>query len=242
MKKCPKCNLMIENDSAKFCKKCGTNIENEPIIMTENSDEVIESDPEEEIITIVGNDKPQDEPQPQVQPQPKPQSVTINTYTPEINGFFTFVLWMIVLGGILTPIMGMAAFNEADYGGSIWLILSDISVYVLTPIYAIYTVVSTYKRRSGAVALLKAYLITIMAYKLLVQLFTGFASIDASTFGGLIWNMIFLLYVCFSEKVSDNFPKEIRKVSAFDKVMIWSYILIPLITFIIGYLQLILWL
>ena len=67
MKKCPKCNLMIENDSAKFCKKCGTNIENEPIIMTEKSDEVIESDPEEEIITIVENDNIQDQAQPQPQ-------------------------------------------------------------------------------------------------------------------------------------------------------------------------------
>jgi hypothetical protein len=225
---------MIENDSAKFCKKCGTNIENEPVIMTENPGGDVESEPKEEIITIVENDKPQG------QPQNQPQSVTINTYTPEINGFFTFVLWMIVLGGILTPIIGLAAFNEADYVGSIWLILSDISVYILTPIYAIYTVVSTYKRRSGAVALLKAYLITIMAYKLLLQLVTGFASIDASTVSGLVWNMIFLLYVCFSEKVSDNFPKEIRKVSAFDKIMIWSYILIPLITLILGYLQLIL--
>lgn len=225
---------MIDNDAAKFCKKCGTNIENEPVIMTENPGGDVESEPKEEIITIVENDKPQG------QPQNQPQSVTINTYTPEINGFFTFVLWMIVLGGILTPIIGLAAFNEADYGGSIWLILSDISVYILTPIYAIYIVVSTYKRRSGAVALLKAYLITIMAYKLLLQLVTGFASIDASTFSGLVWNMIFLLYVCFSEKVSDNFPKEIRKVSAFDKIMIWSYILIPLITLILGYLQLIL--
>lgn len=225
---------MIDNDAAKFCKKCGTNIENEPVIMTENPGGDVESEPKEEIITIVENDKPQG------QPQNQPQSVTINTYTPEINGFFTFVLWMIVLGGILTPIIGLAAFNEADYGGSIWLILSDISVYILTPIYAIYTVVSTYKRRSGAVALLKAYLITIMAYKLLLQLVTGFASIDASTVSGLVWNMIFLLYVCFSEKVSDNFPKEIRKVSAFDKIMIWSYILIPLITLILGYLQLIL--
>ena len=225
---------MIDNDAAKFCKKCGTNIENEPVIMTENPGGDVESEPKEEIITFVENDKPQG------QPQNQPQSVTINTYTPEINGFFTFVLWMIVLGGILTPIIGLAAFNEADYGGSIWLILSDISVYILTPIYAIYTVVSTYKRRSGAVALLKAYLITIMAYKLLLQLVTGFASIDASTVSGLVWNMIFLLYVCFSEKVSDNFPKEIRKVSAFDKIMIWSYILIPLITLILGYLQLIL--
>lgn len=225
---------MIDNDAAKFCKKCGTNIENEPVIMTENPGGDVESEPKEEIITIVENDKPQG------QPQNQPQSVTINTYTPEINGFFTFVLWMIVLGGIFTPIIGLAAFNEADYGGSIWLILSDISVYILTPIYAIYTVVSTYKRRSGAVALLKAYLITIMAYKLLLQLVTGFASIDASTVSGLVWNMIFLLYVCFSEKVSDNFPKEIRKVSAFDKIMIWSYILIPLITLILGYLQLIL--
>lgn len=225
---------MIDNDAAKFCKKCGTNIENEPVIMTENPGGDVESEPKEEIITIVENDKPQG------QPQNQPQSVTINTYTPEINGFFTFVLWMIVLGGILTPIIGLAAFNEADYRGSIWLILSDISVYILTPIYAIYTVVSTYKRRSGAVALLKAYLITIMAYKLLLQLVTGFASIDASTVSGLVWNMIFLLYVCFSEKVSDNFPKEIRKVSAFDKIMIRSYILIPLITLILGYLQLIL--
>lgn len=225
---------MIDNDAAKFCKKCGTNIENEPVIMTENPGGDVESEPKEEIITIVENVKPQG------QPQNQPQSVTINTYTPKINGFFTFVLWMIVLGGILTLIIGLAAFNEADYGGSIWLILSDISVYILTPIYAIYTVVSTYKRRSGAVALLKAYLITIMAYKLLLQLVTGFASIDASTFSGLVWNMIFLLYVCFSEKVSDNFPKEIRKVSAFDKIMIWSYILIPLITLILGYLQLIL--
>lgn len=235
MRKCPKCNSMIDNDSAKFCKKCGTNIENEPVIMTENPDEDVEREPKEEFITIAENDIPHD------QPQKQTQSVTINTYTPEINGFFTFVLWMIVLGGILTPIIGMASFNEADYDGSICLILSDLSVIILTPIYAIYTVVSTYKKRSGAVSLLKAYLITIMGYKLLLQLLTGFASIDVSTFSGLIWNMIFLLYIFFSEKVSDNFPKENRKTSSFDKVIIWSYILIPLILLIIGYLQLILW-
>lgn len=234
MKKCPKCNLLIDNDSAKFCKKCGTNIENEPIIMTEKPEEVTKRKPEE----IISIDITQEE-----QPvQPPIQPAILNKYTPEINGFFTFVLWMIVLGGILTPIIGMASFDEANYAGSICLILSDLSVYVLTPLYAIYVVVSTYKRRSGAVPLLKAYLITILAYKLLVQLLAGFASIDASTIGGLIWNMIFLLYICFSEKVSDNFPKETRKTSSFDKAMIWCYILIPLITLIIGYIQLILWL
>lgn len=227
MKKCPKCNLEIYSELAKFCKKCGTNIENEPIIMIENSDEGAKSDLKDEFITIAKNGKPQN--------QPKP--VAINTYTPEINGFFKFVLWMIVLGGILTPIIGLATFNVADYGGSIWLILSDLSVYILTPIYAIYVVVSTYKRRSGAVFLLKAYLMTILMYKLLVQLVIGYASINVSTFSGFIWNIAFLLYVCFSEKVSDNFPKEIRKVSAFDMIMIWSYILIPLFTLILGCLH-----
>lgn len=242
MKKCPKCNLLIDNDSARFCKKCGTNIENEPIIMTEKPEEATKRKPEDETESkpeeVISIDITQEEPpvQPSIQPAIR------NKYTSEINGFFTFVLWMIVLGGILTPIIGMASFDEANYADSICLILSDLSVYVLTPLYAIYVVVSTYKRRSGAVPLLKAYLITILAYKLLVQLLTGFASIDASTIAGLIWNMIFLLYICFSEKVSDNFPKETRKTSSFDKVMIWCYILIPLVTFVIGYLQLILWL
>ena len=71
MKKCPKCNWMIDNDLARFCKKCGTNVENEPIIKTDNSDEVIVSAPVEDTIIAVENEEPKDalSEQPQVQPQ-----------------------------------------------------------------------------------------------------------------------------------------------------------------------------
>lgn len=232
MKKCPKCNSIIENDSAKFCKKCGTNIEGEPTIGVEPPlrtlpiEKAVEEElPTEKILKEV----------PPIASKPLRY-----TYTPEINGFFAFVLWMIVIGGILTPVSGMFAFDMTNYANSIFLLISDMSIYVLTPIYAIYSVVSTYKRLSGAVVLLKAYLMSIMSYKILVLLMTGFASFDFSTIGGIIWNLIFLLYIFFAEKVRDNFPEETRKASTFDKVMIWSYILIPIITLMIGCLELML--
>lgn len=132
----------------------------------------------------------------------------------------------------------MAQFDESNYGESLSLLLSDLSIYILTPVYAIYSVVSTYKRRAGAVILLKAYLMSIMGYKLLLLYFSGLDAV--SSIVGLIWNLIFLLYIYFSEDVSDNFPKDTRKASIFDKVLIWSYIVVPLITFLIGFLELIL--
>ncbi len=230
MKKCPKCNLLIDNDSAKFCKKCGTNIENEQIVAFEHPEVVIQCELKEEPSSNSINEMNSQAP-----------PISKYTYTPEINGFFSFVLWMIVVGGILTPIVGIAAFDESSYADSLGLLMSDLSIYILTPFYAIYSVVSTYKRRSGSVILLKAYLMSIMVYKLLLLLITGFAYTEASDIGGIIWNLVFLLYISLAEKVKDNFPKETRKASTFDKILIWSYIIIPLFTFIVGFLELMLY-
>lgn len=231
MKTCPKCSLIIENDSARFCKRCGTNIEKEPITQIKVTEDFIDNKFDVKIIDTIVQKTPQI--------QPTTKSVISNTYTFAFDDFFTFVLWMIVLGGILTPIIGMMSFNVSDYSGSLCLILSDLSIYILTPINSIYSVVSTYKRRTGSIALLIAYLITILFFKILAQLLIGFKSIDVFTLVSLIWNTIFLLYICFSENIRNIFPNDIRRTSNFDKLMIWSYILIPLINLLIGYIQII---
>lgn len=231
MKKCPKCNLTIENDSARFCKKCGTNVENVPIIIDGPplDSREIEHPAQDVTSSMTAVENPCD------------VQTSTHTYKPEINGFFAFVLWMVLIGGLLTPIAGLASFNISDYNYSLGLIISDISMYLLTPVVAIYSVVSTYKRRPGSVILLKSYLTYILAYKVFTLVISGFEDVDPATIAGLVWNLIFLLYICFSEKVNDNFPKETRKASVFDKVLIWCYILIPVVTFILGCLEL-LWL
>jgi RNA polymerase subunit RPABC4/transcription elongation factor Spt4 len=46
MRTCPKCNLIIDNDSAKFCRKCGTKLPDiQPI---ESSEPEIIAEPEQE--------------------------------------------------------------------------------------------------------------------------------------------------------------------------------------------------
>lgn len=111
--------------------------------------------------------------------------------------------------------------------------------YILTPVFAIYAVVSAYKRRPGAVILLRVYLAFILFLKVAVLIMTGVDSDTVSTISGIVWNVVFLIYICFSETVDEVFPEENRSLTRMNIAAISCFVLIPIITFAIGFLGLI---
>lgn len=241
MKICPKCNFEITNDAAKFCKNCGAKLMNETIATT--TQPPIEEMPGEETFVEPITDESHFTDVVPIAPKPAeetPKFEPKHKYTPPINGFFAFVLCLIVIGGIGTAIIGLATIDVSSYYGSIFLLCSDISMAILTPVFAIYAVVSTYKRKSGSVTLLQSYLIIVLITKIVAIIGDSFFESLSTVILSTIWNIVFIVYIAYSEKVKEVFPKESRKTSKLDRAMIWAFILIPTLSLLLGILELIL--
>jgi hypothetical protein len=153
----------------------------------------------------------------------------------EIKGFFGFyVFWSIPLGIVLTLIRMIAAFDASAYASSNFLLAYDIlftAVYVVTCAYVIHAFV---KCKSDAVFMAKYQLLMLFFSNLLVLL-SG--EPESSTITGIIWAVIFFIYLCFSEDVKNRIPKETRKLTPFSKVFFPVSLVIPILCFLIGLVE-----
>lgn len=211
MKECQKCNCQIDNDSAIVCEKCGNELVTAEISVKNSH------------------------------VQQQADVTPTHSYTPEFEGLFHFILWMVMLGGLLTPIMGFFSMDFNNYANSTFLMISDLSMLILTPIVAIYSVISTYKRRPGSVTLLKFYMSIVIVSKILPLFVTNF-TLELIFFiffliVNIALNLIWLLYICFSSNVSDIFPENTRRTSTLDEILLWTYLILPVVSLFIGIIE-----
>ena len=91
---------------------------------------------------------------------------------------------------------------------------------------ALYTILAFLNKRSNAVFLGKSYLIIIFLSNLLLLLGGDYGDYGWGSLPqilkALIFGIVWFVYLCLSEQVSDLFPKEERKILSRDKYIVGS--------------------
>jgi len=167
----------------------------------------------------------------------KTEVVSTNVELPDpnqsIQGWLTFFLFSIGLGGIISAIFPIATYDVTEYDGSHFLALTDVALGIMLLALACYTIYSFAKRKPNAVFLGKMYVITVFATNVLSLIGgefeeTGLGSM-AQVIRGLIWGVIWFLYLTFSNQVQEIIPKSYRKVLNRDYYIIAAFVFIPLL-------------
>ena len=116
-------------------------------------------------------EKPQDNKASEKLEENKTEVVSTGVELPDpnqsIQGWLTFFLFSIGLGGIISAIFPIATYNVAEYDGSHFLALTDVALGIMLFALACYTIYSFAKRKPNAVFLGKMYVITVFATNVL---------------------------------------------------------------------------
>lgn len=157
----------------------------------------------------------------------------------QIHGWLSFFLFVVGLGAAITVVVSIADFSldAYDTGGGTFLAyfiaLVDIVYTLGIGGLAIYTILAFLNKRLNAVFLGKSYLIVIFLSNVLLLLGGDYDDYGLGSFPqimkALIWGIIWFVYLCLSEQVSDLFPKEERKILSRDKYIVGSLMLTPVI-------------
>ena len=153
-----------------------------------------------------------------------------------IHGWLSFFLFAIAVGGIISAVYPIATFNAADYAGNMWLGAIDILLGIGMLAIAIYTLYAFSQRKSNAVFYGRLYVVLVFVTNIILLIgnpATGFGGVK-QTFKGIIWGIIWFLYLLYSEQVQEVIPKSFRKVNKFDWGVLASIIIVPFLCYAIG--------
>ncbi len=159
----------------------------------------------------------------------------------EIHGWLWLFFFGIIVGGLYSAIYSLATYNASDYAGNICLGAVDIILGISLLAIAIYTVYSFVKRLPNAVFWGRSYVVLVFLTNILV-LISG--SIDNSdfqsakqVFRGIIWGLVWFLYLAFSKQVKEIIPSSFRKVTKIDWLVLTGVVLLPTILYTVGLSQ-----
>lgn len=166
-------------------------------------------------------------------------SNTTIQYTPEllkqttkIHCWLVFFLFAMTLGGIISAIVPIVTLDISEYAGSWSLAFSDIVLGVMLLGVAIYADIAFYKRLPNAVFIAKIYVLLIFIINVLSLIGEDFDTSGLNTASqalkGVIWGVVWFLYLCFSEQVKTIIPKEYRKVTSKDYILLATIVVIPI--------------
>lgn len=152
--------------------------------------------------------------------------------TTEIHGWLVFFLFAMTLGGIISAIVPIVTLDIAEYAGSWSLAFSDIIQGLMLLGVAIYADIAFCKRLPNAVFIAKIYVLLIFITNVLSLIGGDFDNTGLNTASqalkGVIWGVVWFLYLCFSEQVKTIIPKEYRKVTSKDYILLASIVIIPI--------------
>lgn len=159
----------------------------------------------------------------------------------EIHGWLSFFFFAIIVGGLISAIYPVATYNAADYGYNGWLGVVDIITGLSLFGIAIYTVYAFTHRKPNAVFYGSFYVILVFVTNI-ISLFGGVdengLQNTTQVVRGIIWGVVWFLYLLFSKQVQEVIPKSFRKVSGLDWGVLIALIGIPFACFFIGFSQL----
>lgn len=153
-----------------------------------------------------------------------------------IHGWLSFFFFAIAVGGIISAVYPIATFNAADYAGNMWLGAIDILLGIGMLAIAIYTIYAFTQRKPNAVFYGRLYVVLVFVTNIISLIGNPDAGLGGvkQTFKGIIWGIIWFLYLLYSEQVQEVIPKSFRKVSKFDWSVLAAIIVIPFLCFAIG--------
>ena len=161
-----------------------------------------------------------------------------------LKGFLAFfVYFLLPVGAVSTFIRFVREFDEANYVGSKLFLLFDIVFLLFYLYYVGYTIYAFVKRKPDAVFFAKCVLVLSFVSKLIYLVVAIFAdesdiAYPVSTVAiSLVWNVAFYIYLCVSEDVKERIPKETRKVSGLNKILFILSIVLPVLLFIGGFIE-----
>ncbi len=145
-------------------------------------------------------------------------------------GWLTLFLVAIGFGGIASALQTVISFNLDDYGGSMMLASVDIIVGFVLLAISIYTIYAFLMRKRDAVYYAKTYVVMAFVTNV-ITLFTG----EVSSLRGIVWGIVWFIYLLNSNQVETVIPPSFRKVSKTDWAVLASIVVIPLLAFAIGF-------
>lgn len=153
-----------------------------------------------------------------------------------IHGWLSFFFFAIAIGGLISAISPIATFNAADYAGNMWLGAIDILLGIGMLAIAIYTIYAFSQRKANAVFYGRLYVVLVFVTNIILLIANPDAGLGGvkQTFRGIIWGIIWFLYLLYSEQVQEVIPKSFRKVSKFDWGVLASIIIVPFLCYAIG--------
>ena len=159
----------------------------------------------------------------------------------EIHGWLSFFFFAIIAGGLFSAIYPIATYNASDYAGNFCLGAVDIVTGLLLLAVAGFTVYSFVNRKPNAIFWGKVYVALVFLTNIFVLIGgatedTGFQS-TTHVVRGVVWGVIWFLYLSFSEQVQEVIPQSFRKISSTDWAMLAASVLLPVFLFIVGYSQ-----
>lgn len=159
----------------------------------------------------------------------------------EIHGWLSFFFFAIIAGGLFSAIYPIATFNSSDYADNFCLGAVDIVTGLLLLAVAGFTVYSFVNRKPNAVFWGKVYVALVFLTNIFVLIGgatedTGFQS-TTHVIRGVIWGVIWFLYLSFSEQVQEVIPQSFRRISSTDWAILATSVLLPVFLFVVGYSQ-----
>lgn len=172
--------------------------------------------------------------------EPKYTSEWLKSNT-EIHGWLSFFFFAIILGGIISAIYPIATYNAADYGYNGWLGAVDVLTGLSMLGIAVYTVYTFTHRKPNAVFYGRFYVILVFVTNI-ISLIGGVdengLQNTTQVVRGIVWGIVWFLYLLFSDQVQEVIPKSFRKVSGIDWGVLIALVGIPFACFFIGLSQL----
>lgn len=164
----------------------------------------------------------------------------LQKYT-SISGWLGFFLFAVGAGSIISAIYLLATVNPSDYAGNVFLTVADPLVGICNLGVAIYTIYAFNKRKPNAVFFAKLYVIIIFATNILSLIGGEFdttgLNTEKRTIQGIVFSIIWFIYLCVSKQVEEVIPPSFRNVTKRDWSIAAAVVGLPLLCLGIGFAQ-----
>ncbi len=169
-----------------------------------------------------------------------------------VEGWLSFFIFTLIVSCVINFIMGIidvsSIFEDKTLPLTYLYGLAFLDFLYIGGLigFAIYTIYSFVKLKPNAVFLGKMYLILIFLTNFIGVIFSGVTGeplanetsfLDSSSmiFRSLIFSVIWFLYLTYSKRVNNTYPKEKRKSYVIDKVFFFCILAIPLVIYLLAF-------
>lgn len=151
-----------------------------------------------------------------------------------IGGWLGFFVFTLIFSIILDVVVGIQDISSTIPYGFI-VVLLDVMYWIAILGFGIYTIFSLIKLNKDAVFLAKMYIVIIVLSNLLTIIFSSVTnqpiqnSYSSLGFSSFLYGIIWFLYLSYSERIKENFPKKERRIYLRDKILIFIALAVILV-------------